>query len=155
MSAPGLLGGRYEMSGVLGFGGMAEVRDGWDNHLSRAVAIKLLHPGMSSHPDICERFQVEARAAAALNHPNIVGVYDFGDQDGMPFIVMERLPGETLSDRIALGPLPEGYVHAVLRSVLAALAAAHQAGMLHRDIKPGNILLTESENVKVADFGIV
>jgi serine/threonine-protein kinase len=155
MDAPGLLGGRYQLSGVLGFGGMAEVRDGWDNHLSRAVAIKLLHPGMSSHADICERFQIEARAAAALNHPNIVGVYDFGDQDGMPFIVMERLPGETLGDRIALGPLPEGYVHAVLRSVLAALAEAHQAGMLHRDIKPGNILLTESGDVKVADFGIV
>ena len=96
MNAPGLLGGRYELSGVLGFGGMAEVRDGWDNHLSRPVAIKLLHPGPRSHADICERFQVEARAAAALNHPNIVGVYDFGDEDGMPFIVMERLPGDTL-----------------------------------------------------------
>jgi serine/threonine-protein kinase len=131
------------------------VRDGWDNHLSRPVAVKLLHPGLRSHADICDRFQVEARAAAALNHPNIVGVYDFGGQDGMPFIVMERLPGDTLGDRIARGPLSEAYVYAVLRSVLAALAEAHRAGMLHRDIKPGNILLTDSENVKVADFGIV
>ncbi len=87
---------------------MAEVRDGWDTRLNRAVAIKLLHPpGLSSQADIRERFTIEARAAAALNHPNIVGIYDFGgEQDGTPFIVMERLPGDTIGDQIALGPLP-------------------------------------------------
>ena len=155
MEGRGLLGDRYELRGVLGYGGMAEVRDGWDTRLKRAVAIKLLHPGLSSEPAARERFTVEACAAAGLNHPNIVGVYDFGDQDETPFIVMERLPGDTLGDQIALGPLPQARVHATLRSVLAALAAAHDAGMLHRDIKPGNILLTESGTAKVADFGIV
>jgi serine/threonine-protein kinase len=155
MQRPGLLGDRYEIRDILGFGGMAEVRDGWDTRLNRPVAIKLLYPGPSSQPDVRERFKVEARAAAALNHPNIVGVYDFGDEDGTPFIVMERLPGDTLGDQIALGPLPQAAVNAALRDVLAALAAAHSAGMLHRDIKPGNILLAPSAGLKVADFGIV
>lgn len=155
MEGPGLIGGRYELRDVLGFGGMAEVRDGWDTRLSRPVAIKLLHPGLSSQAEVRERFKIEARAAAALNHPNIVRVYDFGDEDGAPFIVMERLPGETLGDQIARGPLSQAEVHDALRSVLAALAAAHNAGMLHRDIKPGNILLAPSSGLKVADFGIV
>jgi serine/threonine-protein kinase len=155
MEGPGLLGGRYELRDVLGFGGMAEVRDGWDTRLNRPVAIKLLYPGPCSQADVRERFKIEARAAAALNHPNIVGVYDFGDEDGTPFIVMERLPGDTLGDQIAFGPLSQTGVYATLHSVLAALAAAHSAGMLHRDIKPGNILLTPSTGVKVADFGIV
>ncbi len=149
-----LLAGRYEVGDLLGFGGMAEVRDGWDTRLERAVAIKLLHPGLSSRADVRARFQVEACAAAALNHPNIVAVYDFGDQGDKPFIVMERLPGDTLGDQLASGPLPQAHVHAVLSSVLAALAAAHGAGILHRDIKPGNILPTRSGAVKVADFGI-
>ena len=153
MEGSGLLGGRYELRDVLGFGGMAEVRDGWDIRLDRAVAVKLLHPGLASQPHIRERFKVEARAAAALNHPNIVAVYDFGDQDGKSYLVMERLPGDTLGDQIALGPLSQAQVYAVLESVLSALSAAHGAGMLHRDIKPGNILLAPG-GVKVADFGI-
>jgi len=155
MDGPGLLGGRYELRDILGFGGMAEVRDGWDTRLDRPVAVKLLYPGPRSRADARERFKVEARAAAALNHPNIVGVYDFGDEDGTPFIVMERLPGDTLGDQIAFGPLPQARVYATLHDVLGALSAAHSAGMLHRDIKPGNILLTPSTGVKVADFGIV
>ena len=155
MNGPALLGGRYEVRDVLGFGGMAEVRDGWDTRLSRAVAIKLLHPGLSSQAEIRQRFTIEACAAAALNHPNIVGVYDLGEQDGRPFIVMERLPGDTLGDEIALGPVPQDHAYSALRSVLAALTAAHGAGMLHRDIKPSNILLAQSGDVKVADFGIV
>ena len=155
MNGPVLLGGRYEIRDVLGFGGMAEVRDGWDTRLDRAVAIKLLHPGLSSQAEIRQRFKTEACAAAALNHPNIVNVYDLGEEDGTPFIVMERLPGCTLGDEIAMGPLPQGQVCTSLRGVLAALTAAHGAGMLHRDIKPGNVLLTESGGVKVADFGIV
>jgi serine/threonine-protein kinase len=155
MHGPALLGGRYEVRDVLGFGGMAEVRDGWDSRLDRAVAIKLLHPGLSAQADIRKRFKIEACAAAALNHPNIVRVYDFGEQDGTPFIVMERLPGDTLGDQIAIGPLPQSQVHSALQSVLAALTAAHSAGMLHRDIKPGNILLAQCGGVKVADFGIV
>ena len=155
MEGSGLLCGRYELRDVLGMGGMAVVRDGWDTYLMRSVAIKQLHPGLGSKADVRERFKVEACAAAALNHPNIVGVYDFGEQDGMPFIVMERLPGDTLGDQIAFGSLPQPQVNAALRDVLAALSAAHGAGMLHRDIKPGNVLLTGSGSVKVADFGIV
>ncbi|MDP9167398.1 MAG: serine/threonine protein kinase, partial [Actinomycetota bacterium] len=155
MEGSGLLCGRYELRDVLGLGGMAVVRDGWDTYLRRSVAIKQLHPGLGSQPDVRERFKVEACAAAALNHPNIVGVYDFGEQDGMPFIVMERLPGDTLGDQIVFGPLSQPQVYAALRDVLAALSAAHGAGMLHRDIKPGNVLLTGSGSVKVADFGIV
>jgi serine/threonine-protein kinase len=154
MEGRGLLGDRYELRGVLGFGGMAEVRDGWDTRLNRPVAVKILHSHLSSQAEIRERFKIEACAAAALNHPHIVGVYDFGDGDETPFIVMERLPGDTLGDQIECGPLPQAQVSTVMRSVLSALAAAHGEGMLHRDIKPSNILLTTSGAVKVADFGI-
>ncbi len=155
MNSAGLLGGRYEVRDVLGFGATAEVCDGWDTRLSRPVAIKLLRRGLSSQADVRQRFQIEARAAAALNHPNIVRVYDIGNHNETPYIVMERLPGDTLGDEIALGPLPAAQACAALRSVLAALAVAHDAGMLHRDIKPGNLLLAPSGTVKVGDFGIV
>ncbi|MDO3634267.1 protein kinase domain-containing protein [Mycolicibacterium arseniciresistens] len=154
MEGRGLLGDRYELRGVLGYGGMAEVRDGWDTRLNRPVAVKILHSHLSAQPEIRDRFKIEACAAAALNHPHIVGVYDFGEGDETPFIVMERLPGDTLGDQIECGPLPQGQVSTVLRSVLSALAAAHGEGVLHRDIKPSNILLTEFGAVKVADFGI-
>ncbi|MCI4675628.1 serine/threonine-protein kinase [Candidatus Mycolicibacterium alkanivorans] len=155
MEGGALLADRYEVRGVLGCGGMAEVRDGWDTRLQRPVAVKLLLPAQSIHPDIRRRFEDEARAAATLNHPNIVLVHDFGDHQGTPFIVMERLPGVTLADRIAQGPLAPTHVRAVLNDVLSALAVAHNAGILHRDIKPGNILVSATGNtVKVADFGI-
>jgi serine/threonine-protein kinase len=133
---------------------MAEVRDGWDTRLGRAVAIKLLHPGFSSQAENRMRFEAEARSAAALNHPHIVAVHDSGEHEGTPFIVMERLPGYSLADQIARGPLPQPLVRAVLDQVLAALAVAHDAGILHRDIKPGNILFTASGEAKVTDFGI-
>jgi serine/threonine-protein kinase len=155
MNGAGLIGGRYEVRDVLGFGATAEVCDGWDTRMDRPVAIKLLRRGLSSQADVRRRFEIEARAAAALNHPNIVRVYDIGNHNETPFIVMERLPGDTLGDQIALGPLPQPQVYAALRSVLAALVVAHDAGMLHRDIKPGNLLLAPSGTVKVADFGIV
>ncbi|MDG5483353.1 serine/threonine-protein kinase [Mycolicibacterium gadium] len=155
MNGVGLLGGRYELRDVLGYGATAEVCDGWDTRLSRPVAIKLLRRGLSSQADVRQRFEIEARAAAALNHSNIVRVYDIGNDNETPFIVMERLPGDTLGDQIALGPLPPAQVCAALRGVLAALAVAHDAGMLHRDIKPGNLLIAPSGTVKVADFGIV
>ena len=150
-----LLAGRYELRGRLGRGGMAEVRDGWDTRLRRPIAVKLLHPALSAQNGVRNRFDAEARAAAALNHPNIVAVHDSGEHDGTPFIVMERLPGESLADEIARGQMSQGRVHAVLDSVLAALTAAHRAAILHRDIKPGNILLAgRGEVIKVADFGI-
>ncbi len=150
-----LLAGRYEVRGRLGRGGMAEVCDGWDTRLRRPIAIKLLHPALGAQTGIRNRFDAEAHAAAALNHPNIVAVHDSGEHDGTPFIVMERLPGDTLADQIARGPLSQPRVHAMLDNVLAALTAAHRAAILHRDIKPGNILLAAGgEVMKVADFGI-
>jgi serine/threonine protein kinase len=154
MQAPEVLGGRYELRGVLGRGGMAEVRDGWDIRLNRPVAVKLLHPMFTTQPDDRMRFEVEARAAAALNHPNIVSVHDSGEHDGTPYIVMERLSGHTLADEIARGPMPQPQVRSILGDVLSALAAAHSAGILHRDIKPANILLSASGDAKLADFGI-
>jgi serine/threonine-protein kinase len=155
MSTRVLLAGRYEVRGGLGRGGMAEVCDGWDTRLRRPVAIKLLHPALSAQTDIRNRFDAEARSAAALKHPNIVAVHDSGEDNGTPFIVMERLPGDTLADQIARGALPQTRVHAVLDNVLAALIAAHRAAILHRDIKPGNILrAADGEVMKVGDFGI-
>jgi len=154
MSAGEMLCGRYALRGVLGRGGMAEVRDGWDNRLDRAVAVKLLHPGLVADPESRRRFENEARSAAALSHPNIVAIHDSGEHGGVPFIVMERLPGNTLADLVARDPLPQSVARAVLAQVLAALAAAHRSGILHRDIKPGNILFTSTGMAKVADFGI-
>ncbi len=150
-----LFAGRYVLRGLLGAGGMAEVRDAWDTRLDRPVAIKLLHPAMRAQPETLHRFRDEARSAAMLSHPNIVAVHDYGEQDGTPFIVMERLPGHTLLDVMAHGPMPPDHVRSMLDDVLAALAVAHGAGMLHRDIKPANILLSAAgDSVKVADFGI-
>jgi eukaryotic-like serine/threonine-protein kinase len=154
MQAPELLGGRYELRGILGRGGMAEVRDGWDIRLHRPVAIKLLRPAFSVQPDDRRRFEMEARAAAGLNHPHIVAVHDSGEVAGAPFIVMERLSGQTFADVMAAGALPQAQVRSILDDVLSALATAHAAGILHRDIKPENILFTSSGEVKVADFGI-
>jgi serine/threonine-protein kinase len=150
-----LLMDRYELRGTLGRGGMAVVHDGWDHRLNRPVAIKMLHPGQYSQPDVRARFHAEAQAAAALNHPNIVAVHDCGEDGGGPFIVMERLPGATLADDIAAGPLPQARVRAMLDNVLAALSAAHAKGILHRDIKPGNILQSSTgASYKLGDFGI-
>ncbi len=155
MTGREMLAGRYRLLGLLGMGGMAEVRDGWDTRLDRPVAVKLLHPSVNGDPDARRRFEDEARSAAALSHPNIVAIHDFGEHDGTPFIVMERLPGRTLADLIESGPMPPALVRCSLDDVLAALTVAHAAGVLHRDIKPGNILLTsDGRSMKVADFGI-
>ncbi|WP_238421915.1 serine/threonine-protein kinase [Gordonia sp. 'Campus'] len=148
-----LLDGRYELRGILGRGGMAVVHDGWDRTLHRPVAIKLLRLGSESAPTDQDRFAGEARAAAALNHPNIVAVYDYGDHGGTPYIVMERLSGATAQDLMAAGPLPPRQVRSLVDDVLAALAAAHAAGVLHRDVKPANLLVAD-DRVKVADLGI-
>jgi serine/threonine-protein kinase len=150
----GVIGGRYQLRGVLGRGAMAEVRDGWDTRLSRPVAIKLLYAGADARPDSRLRFDAEARAAAQLTGRHVVVVYDVGEHDGLPFIVMERLPGVSLADHIERGPLPPPFVHAVLDGVLEALAEAHNVGILHRDVKPGNILFTAAGEPKLADFGI-
>jgi serine/threonine-protein kinase len=155
MQAPEVLGGRYELGRVLGRGGMAEVRDAWDKRLGRPVAVKLLYPSVSTQPDTRRRFAVEARAAAALNHPHVVAVHDTGVHDGRHYIVLERLPGQNLADVLARnGPLSPGHVRAIMHDVLSALEAAHASGVLHRDIKPANILFTQQGGVKIADFGV-
>lgn len=154
MQGPDILGGRYELRGMLGRGGMAEVHDGWDARLGRAVAIKLMYPALAAQPENRRRFEVEARAAARLSHPHIVAVHDSGEHNGTPYIVMERLSGRTVADTIAQGPMPLPQLRALLDDVLSALSAAHAAGVLHRDIKPANILLTDDGVPKVADFGI-
>jgi serine/threonine-protein kinase len=148
------LSDRYELRGVLGRGAWAEVHDAWDLKLNRPVAIKLLNPGMAALPENRLRFETEARAAAMLNSRHIVVVHDIGEQNGLQFIVMERLPGVSLADHIAHGPLHPAFVHGVLDDVLAALAVAHEAGILHRDVKPGNILFTAAGETKLADFGL-
>jgi serine/threonine-protein kinase len=118
------------------------------------VAIKLLSPAVSSDAEARRRFDAEARSAASLSHPNVVAVYDCGEHRGTPFIVMERLPGRTLADEIAAGPMAPTRVRTVLDDVLSALECAHAAGIVHRDVKPGNVLIGQNRAMKVADFGI-
>ena len=154
LSAGSTIGGRYAVGDVLGRGGMGEVRAGRDLRLGREVAIKLLSPEVGARPKARERFEAEARSAARLNHPNIVLVYDSGEHEGVPFLIMERLPGRTLADELADGPLPVSRVRQVGADVLAALGAAHGAGVVHRDVKPGNVLLCPDGTAKVGDFGI-
>jgi serine/threonine protein kinase len=133
---------------------MAEVYRGIDERLSRPVALKVLRAHYAGDPALRTRFEDEARAIAMVSHPNVVGVYDAGEDGDTAFIVMELVPGDTLADRIARGPLDETEVRRIGGEVLDALAAAHARGVLHRDIKPANVLITEDGIAKVADFGI-
>ena len=148
------VGGRYRVRGLLGSGGMADVYDATDERLERPVALKVLRPEMAVRDDIRLRFQVEARAAAGLSHPNAVAVFDTGEHEGMPYLVMERLPGDTLADCLPEGPVDTAWLCEAATGVLGALAAAHAAGIVHRDVKPGNILITADGRAKITDFGI-
>ena len=149
-----VLDDRYRLGEVLGRGGMGEVRAGVDLRLGRQVAVKLLRPDMAAEPRVRERFEAEARAAASLNHVNVVAVYDTGEHEGIPYLVMERLPGRTLADELVEGPLPPERARRLGLEILAALETAHGAGIVHRDIKPGNVLFTAGGTAKLADFGI-
>lgn len=159
-----VLGGRYELQECIGSGGMAEVYRAQDGVLGRDVAVKLLNPERAADPAFLERFRREARAAARLNHPNIVAIYDWGSPeagrgpDGDPrydfFIVMEYVAGGSLAVPARRGPLPEVEALGLAAQIAAALEAAHLQGVVHRDIKPQNVLLTPEGQAKVADFGI-
>ncbi|HUS20622.1 MAG TPA: Stk1 family PASTA domain-containing Ser/Thr kinase [Aeromicrobium sp.] len=157
---PVLLGNRYELGGILGRGGMADVRIGRDQRLGRTVAIKQLRPDLAVDESFQARFRREAQSAAALNHPSIVAVYDTGeaaDAHGLhiPYIVMEYVDGQTLRDLLRDGRkiLPERSL-SMVADVLSALDYSHRAGIIHRDIKPANVMLTPEGQVKVMDFGI-
>ena len=152
---PIVLGGRYEVEEELGRGGMAKVYRGTDTVLGRPVAVKILAPQFADDPSFVDRFRREAQAAARLNHPNLVSVYDTGSDDGVHFIVMEYVEGKTLADYLAGGGriMPQRAIE-IAEAVSQALTAAHAQGVIHRDIKPGNIMITPSGDVKVADFGI-
>jgi beta-lactam-binding protein with PASTA domain/predicted Ser/Thr protein kinase len=150
-----VLNGRYEIDQLLGQGGMARVFRGTDSVLGRIVAVKVLSPQYAGDDQFVSRFRREAQAAAGLNHPNIVSVYDTGSQGDVHYIVMEYVEGRTLRDVIRQeGPLLPERASEIGQAVARALAAAHHAGLVHRDIKPGNIMLTRDGEVKVMDFGI-
>jgi serine/threonine-protein kinase len=146
--------GRYEITGFVGAGGMGEVYRAHDPQLHRSVCIKILagRPAITSEP--LARFEREARAVAALNHPNILSVYDIGVQDGVPFVVSELLDGETLRTRLERGSLPSGEILDLARQIAAGLAAAHDKGLVHRDIKPENLFVTPDGLLKILDFGL-
>jgi beta-lactam-binding protein with PASTA domain len=151
-----LVDNRYRLVKPLGSGGMADVFLAHDNILDRDVALKVMSTRYASDEEFVERFKREAQSAAALSHPNIVSIFDRGEsEDGTYYIAMEYLPGGTLKDRITRkGALPARTAAAVALQIAEALRAAHERGVIHRDIKPHNILITESGDVKVTDFGI-
>lgn len=158
-----LIAGRYRIGELIGRGGMSDVHKGTDSRLGRTVAIKLLKPSLASDPAFRTRFRQEAQAAARMAHPTIVRVFDAGEEtvadangheSQLPFIVMEYVDGTLLKDLIRQGPIASAEAARILSGVLTALEYSHRAGVVHRDIKPGNIMITRNGQVKVMDFGI-
>ena len=146
--------GPYDIQSLLGSGGMGEVYRGRDSRLDRIVAIKVLPTSYSADPERLQRFVQEARSAAALNHPNILSIFDIGEERGAPYIVSELLEGQTLRERIRGGPLPSRKAIDYALQVARGLAAAHEKGIVHRDLKPENLFLTNDDRVKILDFGL-
>ncbi|MGH9481483.1 MAG: LpqB family beta-propeller domain-containing protein, partial [Terriglobales bacterium] len=151
--APGAQLGPYEIESPLGAGGMGEVYRARDTRLNRTVAIKILPQRLASAPEARQRFEREARAVSSLNHPHICTLYDVGHQDGADFLVMEYLEGEALSKRLEKGPLATPDLLRIAIEIAGALEQAHRQGVIHRDLKPGNIMLTKS-GAKLLDFGL-
>jgi eukaryotic-like serine/threonine-protein kinase len=160
-TAAPLLDGRYRLGPVLARGGMSTVHRATDTRLDRPVAVKVMDPRLAADPVFRARFEREARSAARIDHPAVVDVYDqgtcvLGDGDPVVFLVMELVEGGTLRDVLrAAGPLPVAAAVAVLVPVLDGLAQAHRRGLVHRDVKPENVLISRTGEVKVADFGLV
>ena len=153
-----VLDGRYRLGARIARGGMASVYEAQDLRLDRTVAVKIMHAGLGDGQgdrEFAERFVREARAAARLSHPNVVAVYDQGDDDGTVYLVMELISGHTLRDTILKeSPMAPARALALMEPVLSALASAHRAGLIHRDVKPENVLIADDGRVKVADFGL-
>lgn len=154
MMEPGARLGPYEVQSLLGAGGMGEVYRARDSRLQRIVALKILPPAFALDPSRRQRFEQEARSASALNHPNIVSVFDIGEQDGQAFMVSELVDGESLRALIERGPMPLSRLLDLAQQIAAGLAAAHSAGIVHRDLKPENIMLTRDGRAKILDFGL-
>ena len=152
--------GPYQVESPIGAGGMGEVYKAKDTRLDRTVAIKVLPADLASDPQFRDRFDREAKSISALNHPNICALYDIGSQDGVEFLVMEYLQGETLADRVAKGPLPLADALGIALEIAGALDRAHRHGIVHRDLKPGNVFLVRTGGVssrptaKLLDFGL-
>ena len=153
MQAGDAINTRYELEERLGAGGMGEVWRALDARLQRPVAIKFLHPRLCDDPAFLVRFFSEAQSAARINHPNVVAILDFGEHGSRPHLVMEHIAGGTLAGLTGQPVLPDRAMELAGQAALGA-GAAHARGIVHRDIKPGNILLTEEGEAKLGDFGI-
>src|SRR4030095_7690974 len=146
--------GRYEIRSKIGAGGMGEVYQARDTQLGRDVAVKVLPARLSTDTARLQRFEQEASAASALNHPNILVVHDIGTYDGAPYVVSELLEGETLRKRLSGTTLPQRRAIDYALQLAHGLAAAHEKGIIHRDLKPENIFITKDGRVKILDFGL-
>ena len=142
--SPGTRLGPYEIESPLGAGGMGEVYKATDTRLDRTVAIKVLPEHVASDPDLKQRFEREAKTISSLNHPHICSLYDVGEDAGTTFLVMEYLDGDTLAARLTRGPLPTAHVLKIATEIADALDKAHRQGITHRDLKPGNVMLTKA-----------
>src|SRR6202161_3654788 len=152
--AAGTILGQCEIHSPLGAGGMGEVYRAHDTRLNREVAVKVLPESVSSDPERLRRFEQEARAAAALNHPNILAVYQMATHEGVSYMVTELLEGETLRERLRRGAIPLRNAIDYGVQIARGLAAAHEKGIVHRDLKPENLFLTRDGRVKILDFGL-